>query len=218
MNKLKVKIPTKKISTYLRDFSIVVVGIAVTLWVQSWLTSRSQKNDTALYLTALKLEMERNCMILDSVLIPTMEKTMKYTRYISMHDKNQLNQDTIRSYIYVYQNIRDISFLSSAFEMFKTSGNMRFVANKDLLQSIWSIYSGISGFEKWINKYYQDKWEELKKEILLETEGKPVAIPMYDFYRITSQEDGIDDNILHNSKIYSNQLKEIISEIDKSMQ
>ncbi|MDR0506440.1 MAG: hypothetical protein LBH32_06450 [Dysgonamonadaceae bacterium] len=60
MEKFKLKIPAKKIGNYLRDFSIVVAGIAVTLWVQSWLTTRSEKKDMALYMNALKLEMEYN--------------------------------------------------------------------------------------------------------------------------------------------------------------
>jgi hypothetical protein len=58
MNKIKTKTLIIKIGKYLRKLSIVVVGIAITLYVNNYLTTRTKKKDMALYLNAVKMELK----------------------------------------------------------------------------------------------------------------------------------------------------------------
>jgi hypothetical protein len=190
-----------------------VAGIAVTLWVQSVITSRSEEKDTALYLNTLKLEFEENCNIIDSTLIPAMEKTTDYIRYISTHDKRTSHPDTIQSYIYVYRNVISVTYQYDAFEMFKISGNMRFVKDKKLLRSIWSIYANLKMQENWIDNYYREKMEEITKDSQMEAEGKPAGIPMYNFYCTFSNNGEVEYNIMRIAKHTSSEMKEIMSAI-----
>ncbi|GAB6007866.1 hypothetical protein [Dysgonomonas reticulitermitis] len=179
---MKIKLPTKRITKYLRDFSIVVAGIAVTLSLNSWITGLNEKKDTILYLNAIKLELEENFKDIDNDVIPSMEKSTNYARYLLSHDKKSLNQDTIQNYKYVYHNILIHTYKSNAFEMFKTSGNMRFIKDKEVLRSIWEAYSDMEQLKLVLDMYFQQKKEEGFKEYLLEMEGTPVSIPMYNFY------------------------------------
>ncbi|MDR1602591.1 MAG: hypothetical protein LBS42_09220 [Tannerella sp.] len=89
MRKIKIKISAGKIVTCLCELSIVVIGIAIMLSVNNWLTTRNEKKDMALYLNAVKLELETN--------------------------------------------LADL-------EMFKVSGSMRFVKDKEVLLSIRTAY------------------------------------------------------------------------------
>lgn len=209
---------TKDTGRYVRDFSIVVAGIAVTLWIQSLLTNHSERKDTKLYLNALKMELHSNRVCLDSILLPSMEASMRYVEYILAHDVKTANPDTLRKYKYVYHHIAMPSYFYDAFEMFKTSGNMRFITDKEMLQSIWSVYSDLKRFDAWICKYYDEKLEEVRKDNRMEVYGKSAAIPMYDFYMSYSGKGEIEYNIVRNCKGISADITETLRLLEKEMQ
>jgi hypothetical protein len=178
----KTKRITKKAGRYLRDFSIVVAGIAVTLYVNSWVTNQSEKRDTVCYLNALKLEMEENTEIINNM-ITMFEDAECYVHYISSHDRKSLNRDSLKNYKEIYYQLYSYTPMTSAFEMFKSSGSMRFIDNKETLQSIWHVYSDIENLKKNIDYYYQQKEKEREKDLQYWREtGKPVDVPMYNFY------------------------------------
>jgi hypothetical protein len=188
MNKLKVKIPTKNILIYLRDFSIVVAGITVTLLSNNWITTQSEKKDMNLYLSAIKIELEEN---LESIqeLKQHYERSEEYSNYLLAHDKSLLNKDSLDSYIDIHNSSYNVKFSTSAFEMFKTSGYMRFIEDKKFLQLIWNIYDASATCEQNSNAYSEEKNKSVfvdmkedeahKKEI---EEHIYHSIPMYDFF------------------------------------
>lgn len=57
------------------------------------------------------------------------------------------------------------------------------VKDKEFLMSIWRTYSQLSFVKNHIDTFYnKNKLEEISKGIQLEKEGKPVSIPLYDFF------------------------------------
>jgi hypothetical protein len=73
----------------------------------------------------------------------------------------------------------------NAFDMFKTSGNMRLVDNKELLLSIWDTYSILAETKQIFDTTTQMKLEEMKKYFYLNSmpdEELLINPPMYDFY------------------------------------
>ena len=46
----------EKIGKYLREISVVVIGVAITLFASFLLTNSNEKKDIALYLSSLKME------------------------------------------------------------------------------------------------------------------------------------------------------------------
>jgi hypothetical protein len=214
---MNTKDSVKKVAKYFRDFSIVVAGIAVTLWVQSGLNHRSEQKDTALYLNILKQELEDNCIIIDN-LIGTMERVKSYIHYISAHDEKTLHPDTIQQYWHVFHEMPGYGYLYDAFEMFKTSGNMRFISDKELLRSIWSIYYSMRAQDEWIALYYRKKMEEVTKENQMEAEGKPPVIPMYNFYFTFSNKGEVESNFIQNAEGLLPLIKEALADIEKLLQ
>ncbi|MDR1348380.1 MAG: hypothetical protein LBJ63_08170 [Prevotellaceae bacterium] len=212
---MKTKIYIGKFVKYLRDFSIVVAGIAVTLYVQNRATVQNEKKDTALYLNALKLELEDNCTTIDTV-ISIMEETTSYAHYITTHDAKSVHPDTMQRYWLVYNNIMVIKFSYDAFEMFKTSGNMRFIVDKEVLRSIWTAYGELKILEDVCALYYQKKMEPLMAEIQMQREGKPIGIPLYDFSLGVGGE--IVSAIIGDCKEYSSKIEKVISNIEKLLQ
>jgi hypothetical protein len=214
MSKIKTKISVGAVAKYLRELSVVVIGIAITLSVNSWLTTRNEKKDMALYLDAVKMELEKN---LEGIIWMTemAEEEVNYSHYLLSHDKNALNPDSIRHYGGDSYAIRSNTIISNAFEMFKASGSMRFIKNKEILLSIWDAYSNLEKEEIQLDLYHnKDKFTELKKEMQLEKEGKPVAVPMYDFYTSPIK---YSFQLLYRSKMVKSTLEETIAKIEEEL-
>ena len=186
MNKSKFSI--SKIGNYLREISIVVIGVAITLSVSVWINNRNEKKDMALYLNAIKLELEENTKILDQA-IEELKPAVRYSIYLTLHDKKSLNKDTLRSYIPVCYGISIYTFKTNAFEMFKNSGIMRLTDNKELLMDMWGIYADLSTLKQDYDEYYRRKRSYAEKDLALQGVDKEKfrmklnAVPMYDFYR-----------------------------------
>ena len=160
----KVKSSMGKIGKYLREISVVVIGVAITLSASYWITSRSEKKDLALYLEAIKMELEENIRALNVINQHVIQPAVKYSVYLSSQDKKALNADSLRYYMYETVNkATSITIKTNAFEMFKSSGKMRLVDQKELLLSIWDTYT-ILGREKQIfDQMAEMKTEEVKK-------------------------------------------------------
>lgn len=207
--KRKGKNSMKTIVRYIRDFSIVVAGIAVTLYVNYKVTHQSEKRDVALYLNAIKMELEENLKIVDDA-IEELHPSIKYANYIKSHDLKSLNKDTINSYGSIYYSAPLYSFKTNAFEMFKTSGTMRLVDDKELLLSLWDVYNGLDQL-KWVLDFcLQMKWDDIKKELELQVEGEKMKkAPMYMFYFT-----GMYNNMLKPCKENSKLLKEMIAKLE----
>jgi hypothetical protein len=137
MSKIKTKILAGAVAKYLREISVVVIGVAITLSASYWITGRNEKRDMALYLNAIKLELEDNINHLDAE-VDYLEDWENYARYLKSHDKKSLHPDSIRRGANSdVSTIKYITFQTSAFEMFKISGAMRLIDDKVLLQSLW---------------------------------------------------------------------------------
>jgi hypothetical protein len=177
----------KTIVRYIRDLSIVVAGIAVTLYASDRVTGRSEKRDMKLYLNAIKMEMEENIKVIDEATEYSLP-SIKYSEYLMTHDKESLNEDTIRSYAAAIFSSKTFTFKTNAFEMFKSSGSMRLMNDKELLLSIWDVYVELADLKQFFDWYDQRKTDDMLKEasMIVVKNGKPELktsdAPMYNFY------------------------------------
>jgi uncharacterized LabA/DUF88 family protein len=205
---MKTKNSIKIIGKYLREISVIIIGVTVTLYASYKITNWNEKRDMALYLDAIKLELKSNLADADELTV-IMEREEHYSRYLLSHDKKSLNSDTVLFYKDLCDNIFTHVPSTSAFEMFKISGNMRFINNKEVLQSIWDIYIYIEMFRMSTESYSKEKTEEAKKEFLLSKDGKPSTVPMYNFY-ITDYTKGM----LGACKEISQRIKETLTKLE----
>ena len=58
MNKLKISM--SKFGKFDREVSVVVIGVAITLTATLWINKKNEKRDMALYLNAMKIELDEN--------------------------------------------------------------------------------------------------------------------------------------------------------------
>jgi len=197
----------KSIGKYLRELSIVVTGIAITIGIGLWVSSKNSEKDLKLNLNAIKLELEENIMYLidrEAELLPE----WKYAEYLKSHKKDQLDFDIIKGFAKNgYTNVDFIFFKTGAFEMFKSSGAMRLLKNKELMQKIWDTYFWLHRQEVAFEKLTQIKIDELLKWVE-EKKNYPdkQIIPLYDFYVI-----GFYDFYYEGIKSTYNQLFEMLN-------
>ena len=179
----------EKVIKYLREISVVVIGVAVTLFASYRITDGNEKRDTALYLDAVRSELEENAESFD-LYAKRLQKSVRYAEYIQSHDEKSLNQDTIYSYYYTSPDDgigwgmihSEIIYSKNAFEMFKISGAMRQIVDKELLMSICGTYDKMENVQLLLNLCYQRKGEEATREWYLKADGKRIAVPMKFFY------------------------------------
>ncbi len=183
---MKLKIKTEKIGEFLSEIVIIVIGVAITLAANNWITNRNAEKDTALYLEAIKLELEENKRALEDANDNLVQNSINYSNYLRLHDKKEMNIDTL---IYYWGNVAfnstPITFKFSAFEMFKTSGNMRLVKNKELLLSLWNTYAELAERKRGLEEMMNLKTEEMKKYFYLNSLPREALLkdpPMYNFY------------------------------------
>jgi MoaA/NifB/PqqE/SkfB family radical SAM enzyme len=212
----KSKLPIKKIRKYLRELSVIVLGVAITLSVGIWINNRSEKRDMALYLNAIRMEMDENIKVIDKA-IEYLHPAVKYEEYLRAHDKKSFNEDTLGYYatsccytIYKY------TFKTNAFEMFKSSGIMRLVNDKELLLAIWDVYNSFISQNEILQWYFDTKWVHMEKDLLFVDRGKlnldnlTNAAPMYNFYAI-----GLSTTAMKDCKNLLQDTKETISKLEK---
>jgi len=211
----KTKNSMKTIVKYIRDFSIVVAGIAVTLYVNYQVTNQGEKRDLKLYLNAIKMELEDNIMYINGF---SFERESEYAGFLKSHEKDKLDFAVIEDYARgSYADVDLVFFRTSAFEMFKSSGTMRLLQNKELMQKIWDTYFWLNRHEVAFEKLTQIKMDEVKK--WLEERGKypdKKIIPLYIFYVGGAYDDYLE-RCTEMYKDLSIMLNKTVSELRKEL-
>jgi len=182
----KIKIQTEKIGKFLREIAVIVIGVAITLSASYWITNKNSEKDVALYLNAIKLELEENIRVLEDANNGMIQTSINYSNYLRSHEKKTLNIDSLSFYRNMAAfNNSPVMVKTNAFDMFKTSGNMRLVKDKELLLSLWESYTKLAELKQGFEGLQQLKMDEMKKYFYLNSLPEEELLknpPMYDFY------------------------------------
>ena len=182
---VKSKNSIKKIGNYFKEISAIVIGVTITLSASYWLGMRGEKRDMALYLNAIKLEIEEN--IKDYPVMKTyLKREIEYTNYLKSFNIESLNNDSLEYHANnVFASVQSFSPKTNAFEMFKTSGIMRLMHDKELLLSLWEVYESFAEIKETSEWNLKIKWDEIDKSFSLLLEGHELKpAPMYKYYYI----------------------------------
>ena len=164
--KQKVKIPMQTIVRYVRDLSIVVAGIAVTLYASDRVTGKSEKKTLSLYMNAVELEIEENINTLEEQ-IENLKPSIGYVNYLNSHDRNSFEKDSLDSYLEACYTVNSPTFKTNAFEMLKSSGIMHLITNKEFLLQLWDVYNYIGVVKEMYEIMFPIKWEDIRRELSL---------------------------------------------------
>jgi hypothetical protein len=151
-----------KIGNYFRELSIVIIGVAITLYVSNVISEVKERKDLKLQLNAVYSELEDNLVRIDD-LIEHNNKIEKFKAYVteyyyhpeqSIVDSIRKNSGIIgRTYSYIYKR--------GAYDMFMNSGAMKLFNDKELLLDITECYAMMES-----TKAYHESYESLKLDLV----------------------------------------------------
>ena len=207
-----------KIGKYLRELSIIVTGIAITVGIGLWTNNYTIKKDQKQYLEAIILELQENAENFETY-AKRLQKSVRYSNYLRSHDLKSLNQDSI---YYYAGNDPDgsigwgdtnpvILYNEDAFEMFKTSGVIRQIDDKVLLLSIWRVYHQMRKTQNRINDEIQYKSELSMNDFQRIDNGEQVLVPIKWFYG-----NAVPRVMVQECESIAELIRETISELEKS--
>lgn len=157
---MNTKTTFKSTTKYLRELSVVVLGVAITFTLNDWVSARNEKKDVQRYLEAIQLELEDNLAIVQEQ-YKFYDRTGKFAQYLLSNKLEKLSVDSLSKYSSVKGYITYMIYKSSAFEMLKSSGAMRLIKDKELLKSIIDCYKLMETAKSGGDKYMETKWNEL---------------------------------------------------------
>jgi len=223
---MKTKISMKPIVKWLRELSVVVTGIALTFGIGFLVNTKNNKEDLKQYLNALKMEMEQNAEEFDYQ-AQMFNKSVRYADYLKSINYTSPDKDSLAYYaVSAFSDNLDadgvgfgymlishpISSMTNAFEMFKVSGAMRQMKDKELLMIIWRTYTEMELAKSGVLDNYKVKEEEAIKEMQLKVDGIPIDVPMKRFYS-TDLPQSMKRKCMNTAIM----LKETISELEKAL-
>jgi hypothetical protein len=184
----------KNFGNYFRELSIVTLGVAITLAISAWINYFNDKRNVKLYLGAIKLELEENIKSVNGFIEHLQVKT-DYSNYLRSTDKGSLNRDSINTYRMsgAIHSLYSYKFQNDAFEMFKTSGMMRLINDKELLLTLWKTYSELDMVSYFLTESMLFQKDEMIREL---HDDIKQDVPLYVFY---AQSD-VPREMLRNAK------------------
>jgi hypothetical protein len=173
-----------------------MLGVGITLFAGNILTNTTEKRDLKLYLNTILIEVEEN--------IKNFEHTYEFFNYefdlvsylrsinIASIDMDSLAILTSISTVDGWftrspgnpnslQNIASRPQLSDkAFEIFKSSGRMQLINDKDFILHLWRTYNTISETSRYAYDFHRIKLDAISE--LFHASADHVEIPLKDFY------------------------------------
>jgi len=203
----------------LRDIMVVVIGIAITFSLNNWISKRNERKDVQLYLNAVKMELEDNLKNVENIYIYHKE-ARKLSEYLRSCKPDTYQLDSLNKYLRIIQSSQTFIWKTSAFEMFKMSGTMRLLKDKELLASIWNTYERFEFIKNQNNSHMQKKddlmfdlFAFIPNDIHTQT-ALSYLFPIPEFQRYLSFLK-VPKNILENFLSGAEQIRETLEAIER---
>ena len=166
---MKVQEFFKRSFKYIRELSVIVIGIAITLGANNLINLNKDKEDLQRYLDAVQIEMEMNNEL-------TKYLREKYilieacSKYLNSVEAGKYNVDSLIKHKKAFQATLPIKYSTNAFEMLKISGLMRLIKDDSYFKSIILCYSTINEIEVFDNALISVQ-AEIHKKMVFDSSG-----------------------------------------------
>ncbi|HCO68448.1 MAG TPA: hypothetical protein DIT04_11925 [Dysgonomonas sp.] len=192
--KISEQIRKMKPGNYLRELSIVIIGVAITLFASDRISSYNEQRDMHQQLDLVYEELSSNLVQLDEV--------VDYYNNLAVQRKHMLAKyrdpypgvnDSIMKYDSYTSSTFPYTYKKSAYEMFINSGAMKQLTDRKQLMDITQSYSGLENLKDKIESYMQSKKEVMHELYKIRTEDAikyeltdPQFYIIYNFHMLNS--------------------------------
>jgi hypothetical protein len=193
------KLRQLKIGNYFRELSVVIIGVAVTLYASNAITNAKEQKDMDIQKNAVYAELEYNLQIINN-LIDHYDDIAQLRKYVEedYHNPGQVYADSLRKYSSIVGETHGFVYKKGAYEMLLNSGVARLFKDKTLLSDITECYTLMEISRTSINEYMDLKTDMVKKLYDYDTKmimedidlKQPMYRSLYNFHLVTSGGDG----------------------------
>ena len=173
---------------YLRELSIVIIGVLITLTITNLTSLNSKRKEVRDMVELIKIELRDNLESIEEI----EQRWITEQRIFSLvktyiDDLEQIPPDTLKNHIVVIGALHSVLNEKDSYEIFKSSLLTQYVKDKDFLRRLSRAYRRIEGLNTQLIKYSDVKSEAFKEiyknlseeEIQQWTQGQ-----VYDYFRI----------------------------------
>lgn len=149
---------------YLRELSVVIIGIAITFFFSDIISKSKEKKDLNTQLSIIYDELEENLEVIDRLIVHY-DRHLKLRYYLQKYmahpDGNYA--DSVQLYSSTAFNSAGFYYKRSAYEMFINSGMMKAVEDRQLLLDITESYLKLEAVKQEHEKHLELKYNEYTK-------------------------------------------------------
>lgn len=155
LNRVKTIVESWKLGDYLRQTSIVVIGILITFTGSDLISRCSDKRDTQATMLLIRDELKANrekCVNL----LSEFDKDEHLSALLVKHDMNyrEIPLDSLKQYLYVVGRILNFEYSRNALNILSNSMQMQNISDKEFLLSLNEVYEILERFKVSVNGYY----------------------------------------------------------------
>ena len=157
-NRVKTTIRNWKPGEYIRQTSIVVIGVLITFVGSELVTRCSEQKDIKSTMLLIRDELKSNQDQFEDVM-SEFNKDKRISTLLMEHDMKfrMIPEDSLRQFGFVLGHFRVFSCRRNAMDLLKNSMLMQKISDKEFLLSLIEVYERLESFRTLITEYYDMK-------------------------------------------------------------
>lgn len=168
-NTVKASVRKWRIGEYIRQLSVVILGIVVTFVGGDIINKHSKHKEINAVMQLIKAELKSNQKILRGTQrMAEMEVKICEMLAAQKFEYENIPNDTLLKYIRPLNTLRYLEYNENSIEMLKNSSLMQHVSDKAFLLSLIQTYESLRGLSGTVSLFYdrhKDYWNLLSKEM-----------------------------------------------------
>ncbi len=159
-NKVKTTVKGWKVGDYIRQTSIVVIGVVITFAGSDMISKCSEEKEIRSTMSLIRNELKRNRANFNYI-VEEFSGDERLSVLLMEHNMNyrDVPEDSLRQFGVVLGHIRSFSYTRTALDILKNSMLMQKISDKEFLLSLTEVYETLEGFRQTMNSYYDMKDE-----------------------------------------------------------
>lgn len=157
-NRVKTTVKKWKPGDYVRQTSIVVIGVLITFVGSELVTRCSEQKDIKSTMLLIRDELRNNKDKFKGA-ISEFNNDERISTLLVEHDMKfrTIPEDSLRQFGFVLGHFRIFSYRRNAMDLLKNSMLMQKISDKEFLLSLIEVYETLEGFKTLITEYYDMK-------------------------------------------------------------